>query len=108
MKSIISIVLLGILLMSSNAFSATDRGVSLSGVGCDASGICFANVSPALSQNCNNNNQVRWDGNQAAGRNFTAAALTAGASGALVNIGTVDGSCSGNFPVLNFITVVNN
>ena len=107
MKNIVAGIFFGLMVMSSSAFSATDTGVTLSWVGCGQDGTCFANVSPSVSQNCTNNAQVRWSGITAAGRNFTAAALTAGASGATVNLGTIDGQCSGNFPVLNFITVVN-
>lgn len=107
MKKIITGIVFGLMIMSSNAFSATDTGVTLSGVGCGQDGTCFANVSPSVSQSCANNAQVRWNGTTAAGKNFTAAALTAGASGATVNLGTIDGQCSGSFPVLNFITVVN-
>lgn len=105
MKIKVAAVLLASLLYSPLSMSATDRDVTITGVGCGQDGTCFANVSPAVSQNCNNNNQVRWNGNTGPGRNFTASALTARAANITVNVGTIDGQCSGNFPVVNFITV---
>lgn len=97
------------------AFSATTFGVTITGVGCDANGVCFANISPAAnvaggSAACPNQAQVRWDGLSAEGKNWTASALTAKAGELTVNIGTVDDQCTGGatmdqFPVLNFMTV---
>lgn len=94
-----------IMSISGAASAGTDTNVTITGVGCGASGTCFANVTPPITQSCTNNNQVRWDGNTSAGKNFTASALTARAGELLVNIGTIDGQCSGAFPVVNFITV---
>ena len=102
MKKLVLCILLS---FAATAQGATDFNITISGVGCDGAGTCFANVAPAVNQTCNNNAQVRWDGSTSAGKNFTAAALTAKAAGLTVNIGTIDASCNGNFPVMNFITV---
>lgn len=103
-KVMLKVLVVGIV-FSQNGMAAVDKNVTLKGVGCLADGNCFANVSPAASQSCASNGQVRWDGSTTAGKNFTAAALTAKASGKKVNVGTVDGECNGNFPVLNFLTI---
>ena len=115
MKKTILLAIIAAGSISTSAFSATTFGVTITGVGCDSSGTCFANISPAATVTsgqlaCPNQNQVRWDGGSAEGRNFTASALTARASGLTINLGTIDGECAGGgtddvFPVVNFITV---
>ncbi len=92
--------------VSGTAQARTDQNVAITGVGCGQDGVCYANVAtPVGPTSCSNRNQVRWAGTTNSGKNFTATMLTAKASGALTNIGTVDGSCSGAFPTLNFVTV---
>jgi hypothetical protein len=108
MKKIINMLALCLIFSigaTQSSFAATDKDVTITGVGCGADGNCYANVSPAVSQSCNNNRQVRWNGTTSEGKNLTATALTAKASGLTVNVGTIDNNCAGDFPTLNFITV---
>lgn len=105
LKSLSIVGLVALAGFSASAMGATQSNRTLTGVGCDSGGVCFANVTPAVVTSCTNPNQVRWDGSTSSGKNFTASALTANASGATVNIGTVDGVCNGSFARVNFITV---
>lgn len=115
MKKLLLIASMAAGFVTAPAFSATTFNVTISATGCDADGVCFMNITPAATvasgeTACPNQNQVRWDGTTAEGKNFTASALTAKAADFTVNLGTVDSQCTGGmtddvFPVVNFITV---
>lgn len=104
-----SIVASGVL--ATSAFAQTFSNVSLTLVGCNAgSTTCFANTTSDVGDGtCANSRQVRWDGGTSTGKNITAIMLTAKASGSPVTLGTVASTCfggAGNFPELNFVSVV--
>ncbi len=89
------------------AGTITNAGVTILGVGCGASGTCFANTKTAVGPTalCTGSKQLRWDGSNSQGKNFTAILMSAKIAGETVNIGTFDDACSGTNPSLNFVTV---
>lgn len=105
LKKALGGIALSIAMTTGVANAATQADRTITGTGCDSNGTCYANITPAATTTCTNPNQVRWNGTDTAGKNFTAAALTAKASEATVNIGTVDGECNGQFAKVNFITI---
>ena len=100
------VVAIGLFAVSSISNAQFVGGATISGVGCDANNTCFMNLANGPLTSCSNNTQVRWDGSTPQGRSWLASALTAKASGAPINLGTLD-TCqnSGQFDTVNFITV---
>ncbi len=103
-------VLSGLLLCLSfigTANAGSVSGETITGTGCNSSGICFINMSgdPFGPSACQSR-QVTFNGRTADGKSFFASALTAKVSESEVRLGFSDSECNGSNPSLTFLTIL--